>query len=86
MSLKTSTGHIMAALPRRRTPSGRASLASIGGTIERSPIMVAAHVTCPLARRCGLRDLPAGYEPADILVLDWIAAEALRARRNYMPL
>jgi hypothetical protein len=48
--------------------------------------MVPGHVTRPATRRYELRDLPAGYEPADILVLDWIAAEVLRARRNYLPL
>ncbi len=48
--------------------------------------MVTGHVTRPAMRRYELRDLPAGYEPADILILDWIAAEALRARRNYLPL
>ena len=81
VSLNTSTGHIMAALPRKS-----AGLASVVGAIERSPIMVTGHVTCPAMRRCELRDLPAGYEPADILILDWIAAEVLRARRNYLPL
>ena len=81
VSLTTSTGHIMAALPRRS-----AGLAWIVSAIERSPIMVTGHVKRPAVRRYGLRDLPAGYEPADILVLDWIAAEALRARRNYLPL
>jgi len=76
----------MAALPRKRAPRRRAGLASIVSTIERSPIMVTAHDTRLAARRYGLRDLPAGYELADIVVLDWIAAEALRARRNYLPL
>jgi hypothetical protein len=71
----------MAALPRRR-----AVLASIVSTIERSPIMAAAHLARPPARRYELRDLPAGYELTDILVLDWIAAETLRARRSYLPL
>ena len=81
MSLNTSTGHIMAALPRRRADS-----TSIVRTIERSSIIVTAHVRRGAPRHCELRDLPAGYELADILVLDWIAAEALRARRNYLPL
>ena len=75
----------MAALPRRS-----AGLAWIVSAIERSPIMVTGHVTRHVpglaARRYELRDLPAGYELADILVLDWIAAEALRAPRNYLPL
>jgi len=48
--------------------------------------MVTVHLRCPAPRHCELRDLPAGYEPADILILDWIAAEVLRARRNYLPL
>ena len=81
VSLNTSTGHIMAALPRKS-----AGLASVVSAIERSPIMVTGHVTHPATRRYELRDLPAGYEPADILILDWIAAEVLRARRNYLPL
>ena len=81
VSLNTSTGHIMAALPRKS-----AGLAWIVSAIERSPIMVTGHVTRPATRRYELRDLPAGYEPADILILDWIAAEVLRARRNYLPL
>jgi len=81
VSLNTSTGHIMATLPRRR-----ADLTLIVRTIERSSIMVTAHLRCPAPRHCELRDLPAGYEPADILILDWIAAEVLRARRNYLPL
>jgi hypothetical protein len=71
----------MAALPRRP-----ADLTSIVRTIERSSIMVATYVRRPAPRHCEPRDLPAGYELADILVLDWIAAEALRARRNYLPL
>jgi hypothetical protein len=48
--------------------------------------MAAAHLARPPARRYELRDLPAGYELTDVLVLDWIAAETLRARRNYLPL
>jgi hypothetical protein len=71
----------MAALPRRC-----ADLTLIVRTIERSSIMVTAYVRRPAPRHSELRDLPAGYELADILVLDWIAAEALRARRNYLPL
>jgi hypothetical protein len=38
------------------------------------------------ARRRGSLDLPAGYEAVDRFVLDWLAAEALRSRRNYLPL
>ena len=57
-----------------------------GPPTGRSLIMVTAHVWRPAPRHFELRNLPAGYEPADILVLDWIAAEALRARRNYLPL
>jgi hypothetical protein len=71
----------MTALPRKS-----AGLASIVSTIERSLIVVTGRVTRPVARGYELRDLPAGYEAADILVLDWIAAEALRARHNYLPL
>jgi hypothetical protein len=67
-------------------PCKSAGLASIVSTIERSLIVVTGRVTRPVARRYELRDLPAGYEAADILVLDWIAAEALRARHNYLPL
>jgi hypothetical protein len=61
-------------------------MTSIVRTIERSCIMVAAYVRRPAPRHCELRNLPAGYELADVLVLDWIAAEASRARRNYLPL
>jgi len=38
------------------------------------------------ASRRGSLDLPAGYEAVDIYVLDWLAAEAGRSRRNYLPL
>jgi hypothetical protein len=71
----------MAALPRRG-----ADLTSIVRTIERSSIFVPAYVRRPAPRHCESRDLPAGYELADIVILDWIAGEALRARRNYLPL
>jgi hypothetical protein len=71
----------MAALPRRS-----ADLTSIIRTIERSSIFVAAYIRRSAPRHCELRDLPAGYELADIVILDWIAGEALRARRNYLPL
>jgi hypothetical protein len=71
----------MAALLRRRV-----DLASIARTIRRSPIIVTVRAPRPATRRCDQRDLPAGYELADIVVLDWIAAEALRAGRNYLPL
>jgi hypothetical protein len=38
------------------------------------------------ARRRGSLDLPAGYEAIDVFILDWLAAEALRSRRNYLAL
>ena len=31
-------------------------------------------------------DLPPGYEAVDLFILQWIAAEALRSRRNCLPL
>lgn len=71
----------MASLARRRIPLGL-----IAKLIERSPILCAGLLPGASARRRGPRDLPSGYEAVDVYVLDWIAAEALRRRRNYLPL
>jgi hypothetical protein len=38
------------------------------------------------ARRRAFLDLPAGYEAVDLFILDWLAVEALRSRRNHLPL
>jgi hypothetical protein len=61
-----------------------ADLASIVELIAHSPIVLTASATG--AARGPRFELPAGYGLADILVLDWIAAETLRARRPYLPL
>jgi hypothetical protein len=76
----------MAALSHKR-----ADIASIASAVERSPIVIASLAPgtaehCPLKRHCGLVDLPVGYERADLIILDWIAAEVLRARRICLPL
>jgi hypothetical protein len=70
----------MASLARKRVHLGL-----IAKLIRRSPIM-AAGLSAAAARRGRLRDLPAGYEAVDLFVLDWLAAEALRSRRSYLPL
>ncbi len=31
-------------------------------------------------------DLPSGYDGVDLSILQWIATEALRGRRSYLPL
>jgi hypothetical protein len=63
-----------------------ADLALIIELIKHSPIVLAASAAgTPLRTHTPLQ-LPAGYGLADILVLDWIAAEALQARRPYLPL
>jgi hypothetical protein len=61
-------------------------MASIARAIERSPIAVAGWARCMLRRRRELLDLPAGYDLADLAILDWIAAEAVRAGRTCLPL
>jgi predicted kinase len=56
----------------------------IARLIARSPILTG----CLLRRadRREVRDLPSGYEAVDLFILQWIAAEALRSRRKYLPL
>jgi len=46
-------------------------LATLAALIARSPIVVAHRTRC-------LR-LPAGFDDADVAILDWIAAEGRRA-------
>jgi hypothetical protein len=71
----------MASLARRRVDLGL-----IAKLIECSPIL-AAGLLRPAAGRCRVSlDLPAGYEAVDVFILDWLAAEAWRNRRNYLPL
>jgi hypothetical protein len=66
-------------------PHEYADLASIARAIEQSPIWLAGLMSA--ARRpCALRDLPTGYELTDVIILDWIAAEAPRVRHSYLPL
>jgi len=69
----------MASLARRH---GRLGL--IARLLGRSPI-----VTTGAFRRAARPeplDLPAGYEAVDLYILQWIAAEGLRSRRNCLPL
>jgi hypothetical protein len=56
----------------------RVHVGLIARLIERSPIAAAG-----LLPRL---DLPAGYEAVDLFILDWLAVEALRSRRNHLPL
>jgi hypothetical protein len=58
----------------------------IAKLIERSPIVAAGFLPRAAARRRGFLDLPAGFEAVDLFILDWLAAEAMRNRRNYLPL
>jgi hypothetical protein len=58
----------------------------IAKLIGRSPIMTAGLLPGAAARRRGSLDLPAGYEAVDVFILDWLAAEGLRSRRNYLPI
>jgi hypothetical protein len=71
----------MASLARRRVHLGL-----IAKLIGRSPISTTGLLPRATARRRGLLDLPPGYEAIDLFILDWLAAEALRGRRNYLPL
>jgi len=63
----------------------RVHLGLIATLIGYSPIMCAG-LSPGAASRRGSLDLPAGYEAVDVYVLDWLAAEAGRSRRNYLPL
>jgi hypothetical protein len=74
-------GSKMASLARRRVHLGL-----IGKLIKCSPIVAAGLLPRAAARRRGSLDLPAGYQAVDVFILDWLAAEAWRNRRNYLPL
>ncbi len=71
----------MASLTRRRVHLGL-----IARLIGRSPIMATGLLPRAAAGRRALLDLPAGYEAVEVYILDWLAAEALRSHRNYLPL
>jgi hypothetical protein len=70
----------MALLARKRVHPGL-----IAKLIERSPIVAAGLLSRAATRRRGSLDLP-GYEAVDLFILDWLAGEALRGRRSYLPL
>jgi hypothetical protein len=53
-----------------------ADLETLTAVIAHSQIVVARALVCA-ARR-----LPAGFEAADVAILDWIAAEGRRAGQN----
>jgi hypothetical protein len=62
-----------------------ADLETIRAAIARSRIVVARS----LARRAAERrffSLPTGFDEADVAVLEWIAAEASRTSRHYLPI
>jgi hypothetical protein len=61
-------------------------LGLIAKLIGHSPIMTAGLLPRAAARHRGSLDLPAGYEAIDLFILDWLAAEASRSRRNCLPL
>jgi hypothetical protein len=69
----------MAALAYR---CGRVGL--IARLIARSPIILKALLPRPAPVEPP--DLPADYEAVDLFILQWIAAEASRSRRTYLPL
>jgi hypothetical protein len=71
----------MASLAHRRVHLGL-----IARLIECSPVVAAGLLPRAAARRRGFIDLPAGYEAVDLFILDWLAAEASRNRRAYLPL
>jgi hypothetical protein len=56
----------------------------IAKLIGRSPIMTAGLLPQAAARRRGSLDLPRGYEAVDLFILDWLATEGLRGRRNWL--
>lgn len=64
----------------------RGHLGLIAKLIERSPVVAAGLLPRAAARRRASLDLPAGYEAVDVFILDWLAAEGLRHRRNCLPL
>jgi hypothetical protein len=55
------------------------AIATLVAMIAASPILVTAHSTATAPSQ---RDVPAGFEAADIAILDWIAAEGRRAGRR----
>jgi hypothetical protein len=69
-----------------RLADGRASLTSIVRLIEQSPVVVGDPLPRAAEPHCRLFDLPPGYEATDVFVLEWIAAETMRRRRDYLPL
>ena len=72
----------MASLARRRPHLGL-----IAKLIGRSPIVASGFLPhAAERRRVRSLDLPSGYEPIDVFILDWLASEALRSRRRYLPL
>jgi len=71
----------MASSARRRL-----HLSLIAKLIGRSPITTVGLLPRATSRRRGSFDLPPGYESVDLFILEWLAAEALRGRRNYLPL
>jgi hypothetical protein len=77
--LKPARAIIMASSTRQR---GRFGV--IARLIARSPIVMGGLLR--RADRREVRDLPSGYEAVDLFILQWIAAEALRNRRKYLPL
>ncbi len=71
----------MASFARRRVHLGL-----IAKLVGRSPIIATGPLPRAAAGRRALLDLPAGYEAVDVYILDWLAAEALRSHRHYLPL
>ena len=59
-----------------------ADLDTLTTVIAHSQIVVARI----LLARSAARRLPAGFEAADIAILDWIASEGRRAGRRYLPI
>jgi hypothetical protein len=59
-----------------------ADLDMLTAVIAHSQIVVAR----ALLARPATRRLPAGFEAADIAILDWIASEGRRAGRGYLPI
>ena len=60
----------------------RTDLDTLATVIAHSQIVVARI----LLARPATRRLPAGFEAADIAILDWIASEGRRASRRYLPI
>jgi hypothetical protein len=60
----------------------RPDLETLIAVIARSQIVVAQAFARPTLVRSWTRHLPAGFEAADIAILDWIAAEGRRASRS----